>query len=75
MTIAKINEVLYLICTGITKPIAGAFDVKPQKGDIDAVGHPVIEQRLDLRGGRTALRAREHVGVDLERNMRRGKSR
>ena len=56
---------LCLVAAGIAQPVVGAFDVQPQR-DIDAISHPVIEQLLDLRGGRTALRAREHVGVHLE---------
>ncbi len=68
MTIAEMNGERYLILAGITQPVVGAFDVEPQQRDVDAIGHPVIEQRLDLCCGRAALRARKHVGVHLERS-------
>jgi hypothetical protein len=55
----------YLILAGITQPVLAAFNVQPQQRDIDTVGNPIVEQRFDLRVGGAALRAREHVGVDL----------
>jgi len=32
------------IAVRIAQPIVGAFNVQPQKRDIDTVGHPIIEQ-------------------------------